>query len=394
MSGRLVGVFSRSSDGSVEFAYGAEAPATPLSLSLPHDGPIKKGAAETYLSNLLPDHDSNRAALAQIYGTSAELFDLLGAVGEDVAGAVTLTPDDHLPERVPAALVEITPDEFAARIAALHRNPEVWVDPRVKPRMSLAGTQPKFSVTNVGRRQFWSTYEVPSTHIVKVPTDKIPHVEKLEAASLRLARELGVPAAPAEAIDVLGQKAFVVQRWDRSDGTRLHAEDLSQSLARPAAAKYDVTAPQIARVLAPHGEAMPFVRQLAFNVAVGNADAHAKNYSVLLAGDQVRLAPLYDVVPVVAYAQYDTTYAMPIGRARRAHELSERAWRTFAHDAGLDPDEVCHTALPIVRGVADRIESGMAATGIDTHRLRRIQAQARSLRRLDRHRSTRRKEGT
>jgi serine/threonine-protein kinase HipA len=38
-----------------------------------------------------------------------------------------------------------------------------------------------------------------------------------------------------------------------------------------------------------------------FNVIAGCTDAHAKNYSLLLDGNSVRLAPLYDLVSYAAY---------------------------------------------------------------------------------------------
>ena len=44
-----------------------------------------------------------------------------------------------------------------------------------------------------------------------------------------------------------------------------------------------------------------FVDALAFNWLIGGTDAHAKNYSMLLGGAQVRLAPLYDVASSLPY---------------------------------------------------------------------------------------------
>ena len=52
-----------------------------------------------------------------------------------------------------------------------------------------------------------------------------------------------------------------------------------------------------------------FADALIWNWLIGGTDAHAKNYSVLLAGDQVRLAPLYDIAS-----------ALPIRHARAQAE--------------------------------------------------------------------------
>jgi serine/threonine-protein kinase HipA len=80
---------------------------------------------------------------------------------------------------------------------------------------------------------------------------------------------------------------------------------------------------------------------LAFNWIIAGTDAHAKNYSLLLAGRQVRLAPLYDVASVLPY---DEIYlprlrmAMRIGGEDRIESISRRHWRRFAEANHLDPD--------------------------------------------------------
>lgn len=44
-----------------------------------------------------------------------------------------------------------------------------------------------------------------------------------------------------------------------------------------------------------------FVSALAYHWLVLSTDGHAKNFSVLLGGSQVRLAPLYDVASACVY---------------------------------------------------------------------------------------------
>jgi len=84
----------------------------------------------------------------------------------------------------------------------------------------------------------------------------------------------------------------------RQGGARLPAEDINQVIGQPTAKKYRVSAPAVVRLLREHGvDAMTFVRQLAFNVYIGNADAHAKNYALLLSASRVTLAPIFDTVP-------------------------------------------------------------------------------------------------
>lgn len=58
-----------------------------------------------------------------------------------------------------------------------------------------------------------------------------------------------------------------------------------------------------------------FVDALAFTWIIAGTDAHAKNYSLLLAGPQVRLAPLYDVASALPY---DDMYLPRLRMAMRA----------------------------------------------------------------------------
>ena len=85
-----------------------------------------------------------------------------------------------------------------------------------------------------------------------------------------------------------------------------------------------------------------FVDTLAYNWIIGGTDAHAKNYSVLLSGFQVRLARLYDVASALPY---DDVYvprlrmAMKIGGEYGLDAVHGRHWRRFAQANRLDPDE-------------------------------------------------------
>lgn len=378
----LLGVFHETADGAV-FEYAHSDLTTPLSLSLPRGHTSSPQVGINYLDNLLPDRADVRERWARERGLpSADAFTLASAYGEDVAGAVTLTPDPDLPRRAAAPLIEATEDDIASRIASIRRDDTSWIDPRVRPRMSLAGAQGKFSLARSGNRWFWPTYDRPSTHIFKPPSLKHRDIETFEVFGLELARSVGVEAATSRRMTWLGQPCFLVERFDRNlDGQRIPAEDVSQALGRPVAAKYAVTAPEVAQLMAAHGSERRFVRQLAFNVAFGNGDAHAKNYSFLLAGKRAVLAPIYDTVPTILYPQYDGTYSMPIGSARRPGDLSERNWRRFADEAGLDGDMVCDEAFAITAKVADQYEELFAKVGVDPQRMRIIQKHVRVLRR-------------
>lgn len=358
-----VGVFRESTNSNLDtettFVYDDGYSGTPLSLSLPIGGPHSPHAAGSFLDNLLPDNMEVRKRWASdriLLGIDP--FTLLQEYGEDCAGAVSLSKNEDLSHRreSPETLFEATDDDIAARIASLNRDDTSWNDPRVKPRMSLPGNQGKFTLARIGDRWFYPTYEVPSTHIFKPPHQLHEDIEILESLGLKLARECGLFAARSEVMSFLDQKTFATQRWDRSDGVRLHSEDMNQALGRPTNDKYAVRARDVINVLRDEELIDSFIAQLAFNTSFGNGDAHAKNYSVLLRGNRVVMSPLYDTVPTIFYPLYNNQFAMRIGKASRSKSLTEENWRRMARAAGLDEDHVCEVAFPVISSVAEKYE--------------------------------------
>lgn len=160
---------------------------------------------------------------------------------------------------------------------------------------------------------------------------------------------------------------------DASQGVprRVHTEDLAQAVGAAAAHKYAMTAPQALALIgarigvdAQYG----FVRMLAFNTAVGNADAHAKNYSIVL-DRGVRLAPLYDSLPTTVWPQVsDDRLAIPIAGAVRAQGVQVGNWAKLA----LDPDRVAAIATDVARLVRDRAHDTYRDAGVSQPMLTRI----------------------
>ena len=107
----------------------------------------------------------------------------------------------------------------------------------------------------------------------------------------------------------------LVARFDRQivDGTlrRIHQEDGCQVLGlppnmkfarqptpSPAWASYEALAKVLfRRAEDPTVELGRLLEQMTVNVALGNLDAHGKNYSVQHVGAAIRMSPMYDVAP-------------------------------------------------------------------------------------------------
>jgi serine/threonine-protein kinase HipA len=154
------------------------------------------------------------------------------------------------------------------------------------------------------------------------------------------------------------ERAICVERYDRrlvsGEVVRVHQEDLCQALGVHPDHKYESEGgPSVAAIGALltrsiGGEAgerdrARFADALALNWLLAGPDAHAKNYSLLLSGDQARLAPLYDVASALPYPDFFAPkfhLAMRIGGQYIAARIQADAWRTAAAQLGLDGDQV------------------------------------------------------
>lgn len=366
MHGEPLGTFIETGPDRATFTYEPSYSGTPLSLSLPLGSTPPEKAAYFYLENLLTENEDGRRRLAHALETPNDTFGLISKIGEDVAGAVVLSPDPHLPERSSEPPLEATEDQIAYWIATLKRDPSTPPPDGIKPRFSLAGQQAKFSLSRVGDSWFWSTAQMPSTHIFKPAFVQHEALHRAEDACLALASEIGVPASDSEIMRFRDQEVFAVRRWDRVGGARIHAEDLLQAYGEPWTDKYGMYADDARRFMANYGLEREYLRQVLFNVAIGNADAHAKNYSLLLAGDQVRLAPLYDAVPIFLYPQYSQNLCISFSgnRYRLSDGITEADWIEWAGTTGYDPDLVIDEMRMIFTEVSQRLPGVLELAGL------------------------------
>ena len=368
LGGRRAGVVTMNVKGRLALRYdeeylAAENP-TPLSVSMPlarpehGDGPIL-----AFLWGLLPDNEQVLQRWARTYQVSAgNPFALLRHVGEDCAGAAQFVR----PERVDALLAGkgevhwLDEDEVAERLRLLRRDPTAW-HTFDTGQFSLAGAQAKTALHYDPNTERWGEPQgaTPTTHILKPAVTGLDDHDLNEHLCLRAADLLGLPAAASYVGRFGSERVIVVERYDRlpdRDGTiaRIHQEDMCQALGRPPTTKYQneggPTPEQVITVLrenvfpasAATGAVNRFVDALAYNWIIGGTDAHAKNYSVLLSGFQVRLARLYDVASALPY---DDMYvprlrmAMKTGGEYGLDAVHGRHWRRFAQANRLDPDE-------------------------------------------------------
>jgi serine/threonine-protein kinase HipA len=218
--------------------------------------------------------------------------------------------------------------------------------------MSLAGAQDKIGLRFDSRtKRFWdSVGQSPTTHILKPDIRQARYAPSAinEFACMELARALKMPVPKVWLLRV-PEAAYVIERYDREvpahgDIVSLHQIDGCQLLGHGSAWKYErsgalVSLAKLAHALRALGvrgkDMLAFQRWVMFNYLIGNADAHAKNLSVLIDGGRpgYRLAPFYDLVCVRAYG--DTGLALFIGDEETFDAVGLHSWEAFCQDCGF-----------------------------------------------------------
>jgi serine/threonine-protein kinase HipA len=338
---------------------------TPISLSLPlREEPYQDSECRPFFKGLLPEGEFLRS-IARTFHISAENpFTVLQEIGGECAGAVSLVAPGGAPPFSSAPDPEwLTEAQLASLLAELPARPLLaGPDDDEGVRLSLAGTRDKLPVLLVDDRVGITRGRPPSTHIVKVPPAEIDGFVANEAYCMALAREVGLTVATATPIRAGELEALLVERYDRvRSGTRvrrIHQEDLCQASGRPPEMKYESEGgpgvAECARLISEHGAGpgaslLRFLDALLFNLLIGNADAHSKNYSLLLEGSGApRLAPLYDLLSTRAYGRrFGRKMGMKYGSEYRPERIRGRHLDRLGDDLGIAPRRVRRHAIEI-----------------------------------------------
>ena len=360
----------------------------PISMSLPkRTRRFSARECRPFFAGLLPE-DQQRDAVAAVLALSKHNdFALLDALGGDVAGALMLWPsEEEPPRRDNAAPTPLDDDGLFEVLEALPKTP--LLAGRHELRLSLAGAQPKLPVVLVDGRVALPGKAQATTHIIKPPLDRYGAMTENELFVMRLAAVIGLEVAPVEARTVKGRSFLLVTRYDRQmdaagRARRVHQEDFCQALGIVPEHKYEAeggptfaTSFDLVRRAAtrPAVEVLKLLDAAIFNLIVGNADAHGKNFSLLYREDEIRLAPLYDLVCTAAYPELSPRLAMKIGKRAELSQMGVKTWPAFADATGLRAPfvlrrvrELCGEVDASIETVARSVPSPLQGAAIERY---------------------------
>jgi serine/threonine-protein kinase HipA len=344
----------------------------------------------SFFENLLPEGAALEDVLNALTLRNPNTLELLGQLGQDLPGVLSLLPDDVQPELMqqyrPLAL-----DTLSQRL----RSQQPLLLSNDQSTMSLAGAQQKMGLRfDANTATLYESVGLsPTTHILKPDTRQVRYQPSAinEYACMKLARALKLPVPDVWLLRV-PEAAYVVQRYDRvnvaGNIVGLHQFDGCQLLGHGSGWKYQrqgglVSIPKLVdalRNLPVRGtDLLQVQRWVMFNYLIGNADAHAKNLSALVDGKGYRLAPFYDLLCVKAYG--DESLALYIGDDDKFDAVGAHSWEALCKDCGFRLPEtlkgfrkMAQDLLPAWRKVLERTPAlqKAQATAIERSLLERM----------------------
>ena len=347
-----VGVLGLDTGGRFRFQYQPawleRSEAIPLSLSLPlRKEPFENDLARPFFANILPEQEIRRKIARRLGISHRNDFALLEALGGECAGAVSILPLDVHPASISERYKMLSDSEFETLINELPNRSLLAGEEGI--RLSLAGAQDKLPVKHEDGLVFLPQGGSPSTHILKVPIPGYRETVQNEAFSMLLAQRMGLDVPHVNVLWCSKTPVYMTKRFDRiqlqGEILRLHQEDFCQAMGILPDMKYENEGgPGLENCVAlirnhcsfPIQDIRKFLQWVAFNVLLGNADAHAKNISLLYQDGTVALAPFYDLMCTRVYGkQLTDRMAMAIGRERRLDRIMPRHWDRCAQSLGL-----------------------------------------------------------
>lgn len=355
-------------------AWLAQEGAFPLSTTMPlRPEPWEWPALAPWLINLLPEDNDAIRMMARILDVPhTDVLALLERVGRDTSGAISFA--ERGATGCDVREVE-TEDALERIIDELPRKPFLAGEDGVS--MSLAGVQSKLAVRVLeGGRIAIPLNGTASSHILKPGSDRLWGGVHNEALCLTLARLVGL-RAPDVSTGKAGRRLYLlVGRYDRlRQGQalrRLHQEDFCQALGLPPSAKYQhnqTRGPKGSfaammdrlRAIGGAGDVLRLWDAMVFKILCCNTDAHLKNYSILVRGDGVELAPIYDVMCAKVWPGITENLALDVDDKRRGDYIEGRHWAREAEKCGIGRRVALNHVKVLAEAAQERIADARVA---------------------------------
>ena len=235
-----------------------------------------------------------RGLIRRVFAEALSEFDYLLAVNDETRqGSLRYLDEEGSPLAPPEATFPLKALSELRRLADAHELSGPDRRALVRSAGSLGGARPKASLRDDDDWLLVAKFTARQ--------DTRP-IERVEVATLELARSVGIDAASARiALPESELPVALIRRFDRTSADRVHyLSALSFLDLEPGAVAFYTDIADALRVHAaePLQQLTELYRRILFTILVANGDDHLKNHCLLHAGaGRFVLAPAFDVNP-------------------------------------------------------------------------------------------------
>lgn len=188
-------------------------------------------------------------------------------------------------------------------------------------------------------------------------SDQAFSVVRSEATYMQLARRVGIRVPTTKLIRSAGRDVLLVERFDRTpQGGRRHVvSGLTIARMDEMNGRY-ATYPQILEGIRSRGRTgfvdpgPELFNRIAFNIAVGNSDDHARNHAAFWDGTELELTPAYDLAPNARSGE-TSTQALAFDSQGKERSSQFSALVRHAREYGLDRTDAADRVDMLVEGI-------------------------------------------
>lgn len=206
------------------------------------------------------------------------------------------------------------------------------------------------------------------------------NVQKLEHASLQMAKDCGIRVSDTFVIDTDSGSALFVKRFDRDNQQRQHYLSAASLISPPAnLTKYEIDTrrgkiylsyQRIADVIKkissnPTHDLLELFTRMVFNVFIHNTDDHLKNTGFLKNENGYRLSPMFDVL-----THSGKKHMLHIGEEGRLGTLSNilSEYKKF----GIKNEEIAYSIIYKVNSIVQNRQQYYVNAGLSTEDISKI----------------------
>jgi len=351
----------------------------PLSPHLKFNHKIESSTVRKYLQNLLPENQGLDCLIDYLAVSRKNVFALIGGIGVDTSGAIMFVLNFSRGK----VATTFRPIEDAVLIMRLSE-PTLWAMEMwdQKPRLSVAGVQSKINVLAIDGQLGLGEGDLCSTHIIKFEKDNQQHLVINEFMTMNLARLAGLDVANVQLKYFDKYPALLVERFDRKlfDGKvkRRHIIDGCQACNMSVDNKYErnlgkqrdvqhirdgVSLPRLFQLTQqcknPIAAKLTLLHWVLFNICIYNGDSHGKNFSFFVTKEGLEPTPLYDLVNVRMYPEFEQDLAMAVGSEFDSDSINAYQLVDFADDCGINKKVLQRSLQTLTQAILSNIDNAI-----------------------------------